>query len=115
LSEAAEEFAGETGCRVEVIPVANQRLGESITAAGLLMAGDIIDRLRQADLPELVVLPRVVFDHPDVVSLDDFSPQQVADELQRTVALADVMGDVWDACSGRSQLIYYPGSGPDRP
>jgi putative radical SAM enzyme (TIGR03279 family) len=111
LSDAAEDFASQTGCQVEVIGVVNQRLGESITAAGLLMAADIVDRLRQQQLPELVVLPRVVFDHPETISLDNFSPQWVADRLQCTVALADVMGDVWDACTGRSQLIFYPQSG----
>ncbi len=115
LRHAAEAFERHSGCQVEVIPVANQRLGESITAAGLLMAADIVQQVSQRDIPDLVVLPRVVFDHPDMISLDNVSPQQVADALQRPLALADVMGDVWDACIGRSQLIFYPQSAPQQP
>lgn len=110
LQNAAQEFAGEAGCEVDVFSVVNRRLGASITAAGLLMVGNIVEGLGQQQLPELIVLPRVVFDHPEAISLDNHSPQHVADELGRPVALADVMGDVWDACIGRSRLIYYPNS-----
>jgi putative radical SAM enzyme (TIGR03279 family) len=108
LEGVAEQFAAESGCQVKVIPILNERLGQTITAAGLLMAGDIINQLRPLSLPELIVLPRVVFDHPDLISLDNYSPQRVADELGRPVALADVMGDVWDACTGRSRLVFIP-------
>jgi NifB/MoaA-like Fe-S oxidoreductase len=108
LQPAADGFADLAGCQTRVIPVVNQRLGETITAAGLLMAGDIVAQLRERETGDLVVLPRVVFDHPQLISLDNFGPQQVADELAKPVALADVMGDVWDACTGRSKVVYYP-------
>jgi len=35
--------------------------------------------------------------------------------LQRPVALADTMGDVWDAVTGASQVMYYPGVSTDGP
>jgi putative radical SAM enzyme (TIGR03279 family) len=108
LQPLADEFADLAGCQTTVIPVVNQRLGETITAAGLLMAGDIVAQLRERETGDLVVLPRVVFDHPQLISLDNVGPQQVADELAKPVALADVMGDVWDACTGRSKVVYYP-------
>jgi putative radical SAM enzyme (TIGR03279 family) len=108
LEPIGHEFAEATGCVVEVKAVSNTRLGESITAAGLLMAADIVEQLRQFSTAELFVLPRVVFDHPDLISLDNYGPQWVADQLARPVALADVMGDVWEACTGRSSLLFHP-------
>jgi putative radical SAM enzyme (TIGR03279 family) len=113
LEPVARDFANRTGCQVEVVPVVNRRLGETITAAGLLMVKDIIDQRQRIESAELVVLPRVVFDHPDLISLDNISPQNLADELGSPVALADVMGDVWDACTGHSSVIFRPGdNGP---
>ncbi|UCG25032.1 MAG: DUF512 domain-containing protein [Chloroflexota bacterium] len=108
LEIVAQEFAQRTGCRVEVVPVVNRRLGETITAAGLLMAEDIVHQRERFEAADLVVLPRVVFDHPDLLSLDGISPQEVADQLGCPVALADVMGDIWDACTGRSSVIFQP-------
>ena len=56
-----------------------------------------------------MVLPRVMFDHPDTISLDNISPQDLANLLDRPVALADALGDVWDALRGESKLMYRPG------
>jgi NifB/MoaA-like Fe-S oxidoreductase len=108
LREKAAEFAALTGLEVAVAPIVNERLGDTITVAGLLMAGDVVRQLRQRPLGDLVVLPRVMFDHPDAIALDDLSPQNVADQLGRPVALADSLGDVWDALRGESRLLYWP-------
>ena len=112
LRRTAAEFAALTGCEVAVVPMVNMRLGESITVSGLLMAGDVIDQLQAAGVGDLVVLPRVMFDHPDTISLDDLSPQDVANRLGRPVALADSLGDVWDALRGESRVMYRPGVAP---
>ncbi|WP_374686908.1 DUF512 domain-containing protein [Promineifilum sp.] len=122
LREKAAEFAALTGYEVAVVPIVNERLGDTITVAGLLMAGDVVRQLgggrageqgtqndQVSALGDLVVLPRVMFDHPDVIALDDLSPQDVADQLGRPVALADSLGDVWDALRGESRLLYRPG------
>jgi hypothetical protein len=61
------------------------------------------------DLGDLIVLPRIMFDHPDGVSLDDKSPRDIAEALNRPVALADQMGDVIDAIQGKNKLIFQPG------
>ena len=58
---------------------------------------------------DLIILPRVMFDHPDRISLDDLSPQDMANRFQRPVALADTMGDVWDALIGESAVMFWPG------
>lgn len=108
LETAAAEFADLTGVKVTVQPIMNERLGDTITAAGLLMAEDVLAQLISTGYGDLVVLPRVIFDHPDVISLDDMTPQQVADELDRPLALADLMGDIWDALTGESAVLYEP-------
>lgn len=108
LEETAAAFARMVDVDVDVLPVTNGKLGETITVAGLLMAEDIVAQVKAAGPGDLVVLPRVVFDHPDRISLDDTTPAQVARALDRPVALADTMGDVWDAVIGQSSVVYSP-------
>jgi putative radical SAM enzyme (TIGR03279 family) len=97
LEKVAAEFSALTGIGLEVVPVVNQRLGETITVSGLLMGQDVIDQLRGRDLGDLVVLPRIMFDHPDGIALDDVEPEQIAQALDRPVALASSFEDVWEA------------------
>lgn len=110
LRPKAAEFADLTGVEITVLAVVNERLGETITVAGLLMGKDVLQQLQTAGYGDLVVLPRVMFDHPDTVSLDDLSPQEMADEIGRPIALADTLGDVWDALIGQSSVVYQPGA-----
>jgi putative radical SAM enzyme (TIGR03279 family) len=110
LSEGAKQFTALTQIQTSVVPVTNKRFGETITVAGLLMAEDVIAHLEEVGYGDLIVLPRVMFDHPDLVSLDDLAPQEVANRINRPVALADTMGDVWDALTGVSHVLFNPGS-----
>ncbi len=110
LAQAAAEFAEMTGVETAVLPITNERLGATITAAGLLMGNDVLNQLQTVGYGELVILPRVMFDHPDTITLDDLSPQDMANKIGRPVALADTLGDVWDALTGQSQVVYEPGS-----
>lgn len=110
LQKTSEEFAQLIGIPVHVLPAINKRLGETITVSGLLMAEDVIAQLKETGYSGLVVLPRIMFDHPDRISLDDMTPMQVAQQLNCTLALADTMGDVWDALIGQSNVIFDPGT-----
>ena len=112
LRQKAAEFAQSTGCEVDVVEIRNERLGETITVAGLLNGIDVLEQLRKINPGELLVLPRVMFDHPDRISLDNISPQDIANQLDRPVVLADSLGDVWDALLGQSKLMYRPGVPP---
>jgi len=113
LQAAAAELAADSGLRIDVVPVTNQLLGDTITVAGLLPAADVVAALRAHDnLGDLVVLPRIMFDHPDGIALDDLSPMHVAQALGRPVALADWMGDVVDALTGRNRLHFDPAADP---
>jgi len=72
------------------------------------MAEDIITQLAARPLGDLVILPRIMFDHPAGVSLDDRTPLDIARALGRPIALADTMGDVLDALEGRARRVFYP-------
>jgi putative radical SAM enzyme (TIGR03279 family) len=108
LRRAAGEFNALAGTDLQVRAVINERLGHTITVAGLLMGADALAQLQGSDLGEFVVLPRVMFDHPQGISLDDLSPLDVARGLNRPVFLADAMGDVLDALTGRNSLRFGP-------
>lgn len=117
LQSAADQLASASGLRVNVIAITNTRLGEGITVAGLLCGADVIEQLRsrESELGEVLILPRLMFDHPDGISLDDTPPQAIADALKRPVALADLMGDVVDVLNGRGALVFEPGANLIRP
>ena len=108
LTKAAHELSRLIHLPVDVAPIVNERLGETIVVAGLLMGADVIARLSQRELGDVLVLPRIMFDHPQGVALDDVSPLQIAQQLDRPVALADLMGDVLDAFTGRNRLLIKP-------
>lgn len=112
LTKAAAELSAATDVQATVRAITNTKLGAGITVAGLLMGDDVIAQLQAPDageLGDLIVLPRIMFDHPDGISLDDRSPRFLADALKRPIALADQMGDVIDALHGKNPLIYHPG------
>ena len=108
LAKTANEFTQLTNVPLEVAAIVNERLGETIRVSGLLMGEDVIAQLRDRVLGEIVILPRIMFDHPQGVALDDRSPLDIARALNRPVALADAMGDVLDALTGQNRLIVQP-------
>jgi len=108
LKHHADEFTALTTVKTEVIPITNTKLGEGITVAGLLMGQDVIDQLKDRALGDVVVLPRVMFDHPDGISLDDISPMDIAKALDKPVALVDMMGDLVDIIYARPALFFRP-------
>jgi len=106
LEKVAAEFIALTGVGLEVVPVVNQRLGETITVSGLLMGQDVIDQLRGRNLGDLVILPRIMFDHPDGIALDDVGPEQIAQALDRPVALSSSFADVWEAVADEHDELF---------
>jgi putative radical SAM enzyme (TIGR03279 family) len=105
LREAADELSRLSGVQLDVIPLINERLGETITVAGLLMGADAIAQLQSRDLGELVVLPRIMFDHPTGVALDDVSVSDISTALGCPVTLASTMGDVLEALTVRAERV----------
>ncbi|MBK8901112.1 MAG: DUF512 domain-containing protein [Anaerolineaceae bacterium] len=109
LRETAVQFQSLTGANLTVREIKNERLGGTITTAGLLMGQDVLEQLKASGVGDLILLPRVMFDHPERIALDDIAPQDIANQLGVPVILADTMGDVWDALIGASQVVYQPG------
>ncbi len=98
LERVARDFTLVTHVPLDVMAIKNDRLGESITVAGLLMGEDVIRQLKAK--PDLlsqvnqVLLPRVMFSQPDGVTLDDLSLADIARTLGKPVKLAGTMDDV---------------------
>jgi putative radical SAM enzyme (TIGR03279 family) len=112
LTRETAVFRQLTQLDVTVQPILNEKLGGTITTAGLLMGQDAFNQLKASGYGDLVIFPRVMFDHPDTITLDNISPQDMANRLNRPVALADTLGDVWDALTGQSKVLYQPGVAP---
>ena len=108
LKRAADEFNKLAHTNLTVAPILNERLGHTITVSGLIMGADVIAQLKDRDLGQFVVLPRVMFDHPQGISLDDLSPLDIARALDRPVYLADLMGDVIDVLTDHNALVFRP-------
>jgi putative radical SAM enzyme (TIGR03279 family) len=108
LRATAAAFDAAAGTALNVVGITNEKLGPGITVAGLLMGADVLSQLAGRDLGEFVVLPRVMFDHPQGISLDDLSPLTLAQQLGRPIYLADAMGDVLDAFTGANPLHIDP-------
>ena len=78
---------------VEVVAIKNNFLGETITVAGLITAGDLIEQLRGKDLGKVLLIPRVMLNH-DMIFLDDKTIEDVEKELN--VKVITVENDGWD-------------------
>lgn len=78
---------------VEVVAIKNNFLGETITVAGLITAGDLIEQLRGKDLGKALLIPRVMLNH-DMIFLDDKTIENVEKELN--VKVITVENDGWD-------------------
>ena len=66
--------------KIDVIPIINKFLGESITVAGLISAQDIIAQLKGKDLGEALLLPSVMLNY-DGLFLDGLTVSDVEREL----------------------------------
>ncbi len=64
---------------VEIVPIANELLGESITVSGLLSGRDIVDGIVKNGLEsDLVILPPNCI-NADGILLDDFTPKLISE------------------------------------
>ncbi len=101
LDKVSREFNRRTDASLDVVAIKNERLGETITVAGLLMGEDVIRQLKaQAELlsrVSLVILPRVMFDQPDGITLDDITLADIAHAIGIPVTLAGNMSEVYEA------------------
>jgi len=80
-----EELCEEIGrilprVKITVLPVKNEFFGDSVTVAGLICGGDLIEAVKKTE-PELVILPAVALRHERDKFLDDVTLEQVREAL----------------------------------
>ncbi len=100
LQRQARKFSDDTDIPVQVFPVPNRFLGETVTVAGLLSVQDVLARLEGEKVDEVIVLPAAMFRGPEGRSIDDRLPQDVATATGRRVVLADESGDIMPVAMG---------------
>ena len=79
---AMEKFPG---LQAEVVAIENKFFGETITVAGLVCGGDMIEALRGKSLGSQVLFPAAMLRHDGDLFLDDVSVEQLAHTLGRPV------------------------------
>lgn len=94
LARIAAELSAISNLRVDLVPVENRLFGSEVTVSGLICGADLLDRLREERLGEIVVLPRVMFDRAGEVTLDDMTVERMSEQLGRPVHLAEGIGDL---------------------
>jgi len=87
LEQVAARLNKIEGLTVRVLPVVNQFFGDTVTVSGLLAAQDVIPALRASGCTR-AILPRVMFDYQGARTIDDQSPQQIAEAAGIPVVLA---------------------------
>jgi putative radical SAM enzyme (TIGR03279 family) len=76
------------GPTIQVVPVPNRFFGETVTVSGLLTGQDVTAALRSTPGPyDHVLLPRAMFDHEGVRTLDDYTIKDIAREIRRPVSV----------------------------
>jgi putative radical SAM enzyme (TIGR03279 family) len=76
----------------EVVPIANDFFGRTVTVAGLLTGQDVVAQLCGRELGDVVVLPAVMFGGPQGQTLDGMWPQEVEEALGRRVEVISTDG-----------------------
>jgi putative radical SAM enzyme (TIGR03279 family) len=88
---------------VNCIKIINDFFGESITVAGLLTGGDIINQLQKVDLGEHLIIPSNMLRSGERIFLDDIKIEEVESKLNIKVLICDYTGedliDIINNCS----------------
>ncbi len=71
--------------KYNVVPIVNNFFGETITVAGLVTGGDLIEQLKGRDLGDEVLIPRVMLRHEGDMFLDNVTVEQAEKELEISV------------------------------
>ncbi|MDO5125851.1 MAG: DUF512 domain-containing protein, partial [Ruminococcus sp.] len=67
--------------KINVEKIINHFFGETITVAGLITAGDMIDQLKGKELGDELVIPKVMLKADEPIFLDDLTVSDVEKEL----------------------------------
>jgi putative radical SAM enzyme (TIGR03279 family) len=101
LGPIADEFQRRFHCTVDLLPVRNVALGDTVTVSGLLFGQDVLAALARARREPLTVLPRGMFDQTGRRTLDDLTPREMEAATGTRILLADAVSDVIDQLAPR--------------
>ena len=88
------ELKDLTGLQVRVWPIVNQFFGPTVTVSGLLTGQDVVATLQGRSFGGPIFLPRVMFDAAGEKTLDDWTPEMVAERLDIPVIVAASLKEV---------------------
>ncbi len=75
------------GLNCKIYPIQNNFFGTRITVSGLVTATDIIDQLRNEDLPERVLIPSSMLESEQKMFLDSITLEKLQKQLNRKVTV----------------------------
>ena len=82
ISSLAEELMARVdGLTVNVYPIVNNFFGPSVTVAGLLTGGDVVEQLKDRELGDELLFPAVMLRADGDVFLDDMTPAELSERL----------------------------------
>lgn len=79
------------GLEVNMVAIASQYWGQSMTVTGLLTGQDILHALQERDLGDAILLPSLMLKHDDTRFLDDMTVEALSNQLSAPIL---VIGDV---------------------
>lgn len=108
LARIAEQASQLTGLRLSVVPVDNTLFGQRVNVAGLIPGHDFADTLANIPLAQHVFLPRASLDYFGQRFLDDTTPQQLSQQLQRPISFAYNLSDVLQSIAAPDDAAANP-------
>ncbi|MDW8102304.1 MAG: DUF512 domain-containing protein [Anaerolineae bacterium] len=78
VKKIAEEFNSLTGSQMEVVAIENRLFGPTVTVSGLLAGKDLIEALRERFEGGSVVIPKVMLDAREQLTLDNLNLEDLS-------------------------------------
>jgi putative radical SAM enzyme (TIGR03279 family) len=93
ISSLASELEEKVdGLTVTVYPIVNKFFGESVTVAGLITGGDVVEQLSDKELGDELLFPSVMLRADGDVFLDDMTPDELGTRLDVPVRAVESDG-----------------------
>jgi len=104
LQRLADKYAPK-GTTVEVRPIVNRFFGESVTVAGLITGGDLVEQCRDVNADEILIVRSMIRAEGDLF-LDDMSVEAVRKALPAPLRITESTGEgFWRAISGYTDPV----------
>lgn len=103
MCEMANKVMSHYNIDIKIHKILNDFYGHTITVAGLIIAGDIINQTKDVDLNTRTMIPDVMLRTNDTVFLDDLTVTDLEEALNKKVLVTKVEGQAFlDCLLGRS-------------